>query len=317
VAIHTWRANKTIKLTARDLVTASPKKRMLLAVESIPQRTSSSHSFGEATKMLAAPDAVVVLSENKLFRQSFADLNDEDFPPPFMIQPTQQSKVVPADKEAHLSHRLVGGKEPYTAALMTSLPGLEIDTKTATVTMDGPALAKQAREMLLATHFAHVKSPDPNHIQQVCRETSLPWFDEYTKLTGQKPKGLPVAIPVSLRVVDEMAQTTSISYYVLIEIPANEVLDELKEKALEVAKEKARREKELAEARALREKQMEEARARAEAERARGDGGAAPEEGPADRSLNRRVDELEERIERIEVQLDLIRRLLGEKIQEK
>ena len=142
---------------------------------------------------------------------------------PLAFVPEQGPVLAAAAGPTRLTYRAVGGQTPYT--LKAALPGagdlnlvrpapagtleLEIDVAGYLAEQSQP-LARALVDQSPATEAAEA-------IVARYREARTPVF---RRLTGGDPTGVPVAMPIEVRVLDSGSQSARFCHYLLIDIPA-------------------------------------------------------------------------------------------------
>jgi len=123
-----------------------------------------------------------------------------------------------------LSHRIIGGTPPYAVfqdrvAVCGNcktndkyLGIAAVDEATGSVTIDGAKLAQSALNFL-------VEVGDAKGLAEL-RQASLRTIEPWSNLpAGEKPAGIPVAFPISLRAVDRKGLDAYLRYFVYSDVP--------------------------------------------------------------------------------------------------
>ncbi len=290
VSTHTYSTEQTLKLTVDDLAAGVHQQTVNLAVREAPQVHNRAAA---AVVVRPLTSGVAVLHGDSLYRYAIPNAILEKLPQPLVIEPRQSTFVLDSKQPTKLTHSLPGAKKPIQAALTISRAEISIDSETAAVTVDGPKLLAALEQQI--TEPGRFELLEPNSSPQAAlmslQATSAPMFE---KITGRKPVGLPAAIPIGIRVVDADSRIAEINYVVLLELPQDRVLKKLEERAVEMEK--------------LRAKQKELA-----LEQSTGKGGRP---GLAPAATEERLRQMEERLRALETKLDLLTRLLGDRVKE-
>ena len=175
-------------------------------------------------------------------------------------------------------------------------PGVEIDETSGEISIDTPRMWRTFLRNLTNKQFPFMGSPNSSFMQNKDHSKKSK-ADTYFELTGEPlPKDkLPFVLPIDVAVSDEEGQEDRLHCFVLVLAPKSDVEKVEKEKLAEMEKRRAEIERQRAEQRALAQKRNEELMKRREREQA--------EKANQDDS---RLDELENRVRRIEAVLDTI-----------
>jgi hypothetical protein len=151
--------------------------------------------------------------------------------PPLEFVPPADILTVSLNEPTPIAHKLRGGTGPYTFSLIGERPGISIEPNTGVVTVNGPALVKPAANVI-AQYNGWAVEPGSRSRGPVT-ETSLPLLasqvkQRFQQFTGRKPAGIPVSIPLNVTVIDKDHQEASIRYDVILEVPEEAVVKELR-----------------------------------------------------------------------------------------
>lgn len=190
-------------------------------------------------------DRLLVATGRYLFAPTFSDLKVEVNKSPkdatyLTIEPTRKLVAIRSQKNADLTYKISGGNEPYEMQLqfppeIQSAIGAErisrmfkIDQDSATIVVDGKEFNSAIRSLSIQESIAEyliqyqegvptMKSPD----QLI--DSYIDYFNSVGKSAGISPiKGLPMRVPVMIRVTDGLGRTQSITEDWLIEIDLND-----------------------------------------------------------------------------------------------
>lgn len=149
----------------------------------------------------------------------------------------RNQSVIVADGERPftLKHEIRFGKKPIQRRLLLGAGdvGLAFDEATGDVTVDGPALVQRAANELAFQGLLQRGELPPN--EAVRRLASASAKDEFARLSGRPPEGIPAAYLVKLRAINDDLQIAEYSYYLLLDVP----LQNVEREAAALAKERA------------------------------------------------------------------------------
>ena len=288
-AVHTSRTTETwaLFIPSADPAAGAVKSVTLAKLVDVPQGQENIHFGGPQGALTVAGDFVYCAVRSRLYQVPLADLmssSAETAKPPKFKQ-TQSSLVVDLAAKTSLKHEVVDGTAPYQYALTSHYAGTEIDPSSGTATIDGPKFQTKLLEELCEPTVATMRSGQrprfdgSDAVDEYLRHAS----NAYSQLTGEKPKGVPVAFHIGVQATDSTPRTAATSYYVLADLPRAAVEERIKKLAAEIAKQ--------------REAAQQEAMAQ-------GVGGAG--DGPAQDRIRR----LEQRIQTLEAQLEILTKIL-------
>lgn len=300
VATHTWRNVETIRLALYDLFSDTVQEHVVLAQQELaadPQNHHHQWTGGQFPMLQAVGKSIVFAHGDQLFRYDLGDVDPEKFPLPVTIKLDQPTRVIDGAGPTKLKHTIQNATQPLQAALVGSRPEVQIDAATAEVTIDGPALLTALQKLLVGG--GQQGGGNLSLMQQFggapLSLSSPEWTDylatagaKFEKLAGRKPNGIPLAVPIDLRVIDGNNQTAAVSYFVLVDVPTGPI-----EKALAERAEKAKEAQ-----RVMTERQAAVNRATGNGQIPAGD----------------RVQQLEQRVKALEDKLELLTRLLGQQL---
>ncbi len=295
------RAIWTVELKTLDLLGSPQSSTIRLAqYEDYRHWRGGERSY---PRLAAAGKTAVAVHDDRLFPHTFEKVDREAFPVPLRFKLAQSLKVVPLDGESQLKHELLGGQGPYESALITQRAEFSLDPKTATITVDGPALAKAAEKALLEQWLKRPLRRSQDKDEPSAAEELAAYVAgtraAFENIAGRAPAGVPVLVPVGLRGLDSQSQTAQLHYYVFAELPRKGLEEKLA----------AGRESRLAKHREVEAQELEkEGRKKASP--------STPADAAAIRELRAQVGDLEKRLERLEGKLDLLTRLLSKKLDE-
>lgn len=225
------------ELALLDLVEGKVVETVTLAE---PELVASGGGWGSPNYIETRGRRVVCVRSDRLYALDLSDEQLTRFKPPYWIVPKQEALIVSAKGSTSLPTRTEGEGE-RTFALVGAIEGLSIDEETGTVTADGPTLARTAVTYLLRDGVlipfldnwpADGSTPSLEPAIDPIIEKLTPSFE---RLTGRKPEGVPVAVPVKLVAMGADRQLAWLAYYVLVEVPRETLLGRIREQEERVA----------------------------------------------------------------------------------
>ncbi len=197
----------------------------------------------------AVGDLIFAAYGPQLFKYQFPKPSAEDFPVPLHLALEQSALLLKTNEKTRLTHKLEGGEKPYQVALVNAVASLSVDSETADVQVDGPVLVKEAADRLVAV----TSGPNTDAFLRREQQQGAVSFDEhlrnatqaYRRLLGRDPQGIPVAVPVHLRLSDASGQTAELSYFVFAEVPRQEYQARLAERDKQEAEQRKKQEAEM------------------------------------------------------------------------
>ena len=213
-----------VELVARSRVDRQELHRWPIDVLRVEPKRSSYYCL--ATDGLTAG---VVLA-GRVYAVDLSELQAGTCPRPLAFVPEQGPVLAAADGPTRLKYRAVGGQPPYT--LKASLPGagdlglvrpaaagnleLEVDVSGYIAEQKLP-LARALIDQSAATERAEA-------IMTRYRQAMTPAFH---RLTGRDPAGVPVAMPLEVRVLDSGSQSAKFCHYLLVDVPPDTLVPSL------------------------------------------------------------------------------------------
>lgn len=201
--------------------------------------------------------------------------------------PRQSALVLGNEGKTTLKHEVRHGTAPYRFKLARPRAGIAIDEKTGEVTLDAKQLLADATSHLereLDDSNRDFDRPHGAHQWQHLSEHMGPLLSE---TLGLKFKGAPFAIPIELTVTDANNREDALNYFVLADVPLEPIQAKLKQQ----------------------EEERRKANDAAERERLKND----PRTKQLSEDLLKRIDTLEQRLEKTNQQLEQVLKLLEEK----
>ena len=207
------------------------KLRVPILNESTPA-ISGSETF--RSKLLMVAGHAIVIVGDRIFRWP---LSDDSLPTvvekveavEFHIEPRQSTFLVEGST-TELKHSAKGGKAPYEFFLLTRLDGVTMDDKTGVTTITTEKLMK---EVAATIRKAGVETSDAGAAVQKLKSQALDVMKSTVTLVGRKVSGVPVAVPIHFKAIDEDGNVAEMQYFVLIEISYPALTDMLRQNAVQ------------------------------------------------------------------------------------
>jgi hypothetical protein len=304
----------TAKLTFLELLSGTTVLTIPLIDSTLTNEAVQLYSANRGVSPLQSHGRqVFALLGDRLFILGIDDETLKKCASPFQFEPPKEVTTVSPKGPTTIKHAMRGGQAPFEFEFKTQRDGLTIDTKTGTVTVDGPKLSKQALELVLQwmqtglDRDPYDRRPQPDAKQAVADFTKKQKA-RFAQLAGREPAGIPVLVPVSVTASDKNQQVASLDYEVVLEVPDDAIQQFISLKAEEQKQRMAEAEKQRAEA----ERRMREQEKKWADEQRKRDA-ETPAAGGADervRKLEERIAELDEKIKSLEAKIDLLVKLI-------
>lgn len=213
-----------VELVARGRLDRQELRRWPIDVLQVEPQRSCSYCL--VTDGLAAG----VILAGRVYSVDLSELPAGTYPRPLALAPVQSTLLAAAEGPTRLTYHASGGQPPYT--LKASLPGagdlnlvrplaggnldLEVDAP-GYLTEQSLPLARALVDQSPATEGAEA-------IMDRYRQARTPAF---RRLTGRDPAGVPVAMPLEVRVLDSGSQSARFTHYLLVEVPPDTLIPPL------------------------------------------------------------------------------------------
>lgn len=215
------------RLTLRDLVTGEVRRRIAL-LEQVRRDDDESEYLrrrynGDSALLASVGKTVVAAVGDRLFAQTLQDEVLAKFTRPFELQRLAKVVVLSTAGPTELKHAPRGGSQPFEFELTTSHKAMKIDPKTGTVTIDGPAMLKEAAAAIrkeqqeeTARRIAEGQKPSAESLtSERLRAAAGP----ARHILGREPRGLPMLVPVGVVATDGKQQMAALDYQAVLEVP--------------------------------------------------------------------------------------------------
>lgn len=283
---------ETVTLTQADIVGETDREIITLS-----KSKPDPESMREIGHPIATPagKGVLVSVQNKIFHYVPKTLDPAEYPNPIRFEQEQSVLVLDPKAATSLKHKLIGARKPVQYAAIQSRKELKLDASTGEIAVDGPGLVTAAVECLTSEPFAISslaqmipdrvdRSDKPIKILQDYLAASTPMFQ---RIAERKPTGIPFIVPVGLRAADADERIAELKYFLLVEVPLDELLKKF---------------------------EVQQAARMNPAEGKVGGVEGIEEEMSGRGGVDERLEKLEQRIKALEGKLDLLTRLLSERL---
>jgi hypothetical protein len=183
----------------------------------------------DPSKLLVADDVAVVVVEDRIFRWSLTGIakpeTTEIDVEEFHVEPRQSDFLIDGPMQ-ELKHTVKGGRTPYEFFLLTRLDGVEMNDKTGIVTVTREKLMNEAA---VTIQKAAADRSDVGAAVQKLKSQSLDVMKPAMTLAGRKVDGLPIAVPIHFKVIDDDGNVAEMQYFVLLVVPYRSLTEMLRE----------------------------------------------------------------------------------------
>lgn len=217
-----WKA----ELAFCDLVAASPQLTMTLIDEPIP----FGQTLGFAQMKLAArPGRVVAAITNQLFVIPIPELDKNKFPKPIHATALPGIYVVDGKELKVPLANFSDTGDPLEVVLRKEERGVEVAKDKTHLLLNGKEILAFHSEKLIADLGQHAadrvsgdKYATPNERLDAYLKTASVRFE---KMVGRKPAGIPMWLPLNISVKNKDLQSLEITFGVFVEVPDGPVRD--------------------------------------------------------------------------------------------
>ena len=292
----------TVALAIQDLLACKVLQRVTLIDRRLTGSTWEQRDiirrWGRGGSLLAsAGRTVFAVVGDRLFIHTLDDATIRQLGVPFEFELPASVVAVDPKGTTKIPHKLRGGEKPFEFELTQAHKGVEIDTATGVVTVNGSALtAEAAAQMVRAFQMTLTRTPRDDKLpsaQEIVSAAAKAAAARFKSLVGRDPGGIPVLVPLRVAASDKNQQVATLDYQVVLPVPAKALVAALDKIVKQIAAERKR--------------YADETAARERMYRQRMQAATRP---AADA---KRIAELEKRIEALEAKLDLLMKLLKDK----
>lgn len=182
--------------------------------------------FSQTALVHVTSDIAYVVSDDRLYGWQFPRLPDEEAAEnrPLIWSSKPTAVILEPTGKTELKHDMTGGKPPYSFNAPVGSPSILVDEKSGTVTIDNAALQSEAEQFLI--QFISKNRREQSRVsvlRQFASELLVPASD----ILGRRPRGFPVACPIQLLVTDQSIGNVAINYFVVTEVNAAKIISEL------------------------------------------------------------------------------------------
>lgn len=143
----------------------------------------------------------------------------------FHVEPRQSTFVVDGPTTT-LKHSVRGGQGPFEFFMPTRLPGIELNETTGDVTITRNELMVEVAT-LIKQQVA--ETTDVGAAIQKLKSATANVMQPAIKILGRKLDGVPIAVPIYFKVVDESGNVAEMQYFVLLEVSYRSLTDMLRQ----------------------------------------------------------------------------------------
>jgi len=161
---------------------------------------------------------IALLEPNRLFVITLDETKLAATQMPLGIVPIQPIMVASPQGVTKLAYQFRGGQAPYESSLQTDLEAATIDPKTGEISLDGPQLISTAIANLnksFVTWFGQGVAIEEEPLFAALNQQAK----AFEALVGRPPQGLPLLVPISLRVLDAEGQFARLDHAIFVEVP--------------------------------------------------------------------------------------------------
>lgn len=248
-----------VQLLVRDLQLGGSRETILIAQGALLGSSALTDDYGKLFH--ASASAATLAWGDRLFHYDLSQLDQQRYPRPLTLAPDQSSLTIDLQQKTKLAHK-VGGKGKISAQLIDKASYLSIDPASGDVTIDGPALAALIeRGVMTEVPLAQLAGDisDQEKILEIERALLERGHAEFTRIVGRKPVGMPLAVPIRVRLTTEGSGDDALmEYHVLAELPPERLRERLTAANAEALQRQAKTQANWSEGQARRLKQLEE-----------------------------------------------------------
>ena len=178
-------------------------------------RAKNNANLIDPTALKVVGEKAFVLLRDRVFRIAVDLVSppSSDAAAPLKIIPIQEPLVVKGARPT-LKTSATGGSMPYDFELVVPIEGLEIDAKTGVIRLDVGEMSAHLRQVF---RQALRKSTPAEAIKSAKEESND--LAEWTKERfGRKISGVPVSVPIQVRVFDADGNDARVWYYVILDL---------------------------------------------------------------------------------------------------
>lgn len=144
----------------------------------------------------------------------------------FHVEPCQSTFAVEGTTTT-LKHSVKGGQGPFEFLLPSTVAGIELDETTGDVTIFREKLMVEAATLIKQQVAG---TGDVGAAIQKLKSATIDVMQPSIKVLGRKPDGVPIAVPIHFKVVDQSGNVAEMQYFILLEVPYRSVTEMLREK---------------------------------------------------------------------------------------
>jgi hypothetical protein len=210
-------------LLLSELVTGKAVEKIPVTVGPLPADPASR----ARTAFACFGNTVYVTVSNEIFVVPLDAAVLARFPAPFTLETPAEIAIISPEAPTRIPHKVRGGAGPVQFSLVGRRTGVSIDPATGTVTVDGPALVKEAAKAIESFVIGYAGSPGPKGLAPdgaPRRDPIQNLKERFQAMTGRPATGIPVCIPLRVAAMDKEEHTAVLSYEAILEVPETAII---------------------------------------------------------------------------------------------
>jgi hypothetical protein len=162
---------------------------------------------------------LVAVVGREVFVLKVPEFTADKFPRPLHFTPDFPATVVSLE-EVSVPLPAAGGKGPFTFALVNEVQGVRVDQQTGKLVIAPRDLVAELTEQIAGA----AKKGQGETTLKNYRASVGPWFE---RLTGKKPTGIPIWVPVSVAVEDRLLGKATGQFGYFVDVPMAGIWEKL------------------------------------------------------------------------------------------
>ncbi len=203
---------QSLSLSFHDLVEGQPRRILALQRGPVAPYTSSSM---RGPPFAVTATRVLLSDQERLYIVPLPSESLAALPAPVALKRKLAPVVLAKDALTKYTLEADGGTGPYTFSFLHEQPGLELDAASGELSVDGSVLWKSYLRSLQENLGRRIRL-------EAWEQTVAQAEAAYAALLGEKPGGLPVAVPVLVSVSDTEGQSDKLAATLLLVGPRGE-----------------------------------------------------------------------------------------------
>jgi hypothetical protein len=175
-------------------------------------------NYRQKSDVVSLSGKIVVVTGDRLFVIPTKALQKEHYKEPVHFVQEQTSLLLPGEGVSKIAYRAKGGTKPYRFSLEEEIQGVELNAETGELKVNflemltGPRLDALLNQRSTKTPAG--AAPDRVPVNVAEKQSDL-----VEKWTGSKPRGVPIAFYMGVRVKDAQQQEARLEHAVVVDIP--------------------------------------------------------------------------------------------------